>query len=124
MLCSSAGSRRFLDLLGVCKRLPRSLGHRLGENFALSGFTAHSCSLLRTLHSRNMTPLKSQAAVPLLATYLSRQRLYHLWDRERLAAASAGRVVYLFDSSGARRDKFRTKPADAAKQEVRRACAT
>ena len=124
MLCSSAGSRRFLDLLGVCKRSPRSRGHRLGENFALSGFTAHGCTLLRTMHSRNLTPLKFQAAVPLLATYLEIQRLYYLWDRERLAAASAGRVVYLFNSSGARRDKFRTKPADAAKQEVCHACAT
>lgn len=34
-------------------------------------------------------------------------------DRERLAAA-CDRTVYLFDSAGARHDKFRTKPAGAA----------
>lgn len=121
-VCSSAGSRRSLDLLGVCKRLPRSLGPLLGEKVALSNFNAHSCTTLLMLHTRDLA-LKAKAAVPLLATCLTRQRLCHLCDRERLAAASAGRVVYLFDSSGARRDKFRTKPADAAKQEVCHACA-
>ncbi|KAK9818841.1 hypothetical protein WJX81_002834, partial [Elliptochloris bilobata] len=39
-------------------------------------------------------------------------------DGERLAAASADRVVYLFDSTGARRDKFRTKSADASKSQA------
>ena len=35
LICSSAGSRRFLDLLGVCKRLLRLLGHHLGEKLCL-----------------------------------------------------------------------------------------
>lgn len=39
-------------------------------------------------------------------------------NRQKLAAATAERVIYLFDEAGEQRDKFRTKPADADGQSM------
>lgn len=35
-----------------------------------------------------------------------------VFTRQKLAAAAADRLIYLFDEAGDKRDRFRTKPAD------------